>query len=106
MGSLLLHVLLGFSVFCFLLPTQFINENLAPGVQICVTREAGVIGVCIASITGSTDKAVSQNVRLLGCIYKTCKNCDNCCCSKTSMHYKGLHRVCVLAVWANLLSSE
>jgi hypothetical protein len=31
-------------------------------------------------------KAISQNVRLLGCIYKTCKNCDkcrmdNCCCS-------------------------
>jgi len=27
--------------------------------------------------SGFTDKAVSQNVRLLGCICKTCKNCDN-----------------------------
>jgi hypothetical protein len=26
-------------------------------------------------------KATSQNVRLLGCAYKTCKNCDNCCSS-------------------------
>jgi len=31
-----------------------------------------------------TDKAISQNVRLLDCICKTCQtcqNCDNCCCS-------------------------
>ena len=26
-------------------------------------------------------KAISQNVRLLGCVCKPCKNCDNCCCS-------------------------
>jgi hypothetical protein len=31
--------------------------------------------------TEFTDKAISQNVRLLGCICKTCKNCDDCCCS-------------------------
>ena len=30
--------------------------------------------------TGFTGKAISQNVRLLGCcVYKTC-NCDDCCC--------------------------
>jgi len=28
-----------------------------------------------------TDKAINQNVRLLGCICKTCKIWDNCCCS-------------------------
>jgi hypothetical protein len=27
-----------------------------------------------------TDKAISQNVRLVGCICKTCQNWDNCCC--------------------------
>jgi hypothetical protein len=31
--------------------------------------------------TEFTDKAISQNARLLGCVCKTCKNCDNCCCS-------------------------
>jgi hypothetical protein len=35
----------------------------------------------LTGLTGFTDKAISQNVRLLGCVYKTCKNCDNCCCS-------------------------
>ena len=28
---------------------------------------------------GFTDKAISQNVRLLGCVCKMCDNCDICC---------------------------
>jgi hypothetical protein len=31
------------------------------------------------------DTAISQNVRLQGCVNKTCKNCDNCCCTSSRL---------------------
>jgi hypothetical protein len=39
-----------------------------------------------------TDKAISQNARLLGYLCKTCKNCDSCCWSITCSIYKKLER--------------
>jgi hypothetical protein len=35
----------------------------------------------LVKVAEFTDKAISQNVRLLGCVRKTCTKCDNDCCT-------------------------
>jgi len=40
---------------------------------------------CFAEHIQVTDKAISENMRLLGCVCKTCKNCDNCCYDSTKI---------------------
>jgi len=35
----------------------------------------------LTELTEFTDKAISKHVRLLGCECKTCKSCNNCCCT-------------------------
>ena len=40
---------------------------------------------CFAEHIQVTDKAISENMRLLGCVCKTCKNCDNCCYDSTKL---------------------
>jgi len=35
----------------------------------------------VLALSKFTDKAISQHVQLLGCVCKTCKKRDTCCCS-------------------------
>ena len=54
-------------------------DAVPPGFTVVISLDKVVLQSYIV-----TDKAISQNVRLLDCICKTCQtcqNCDNCCCS-------------------------
>ena len=91
------------------MPFQFVGKNrkeIVRGSKITphTIKDKRATLVPGTEFTEFTDKAISQNVRLLGCV-KMCKNCDNCCCStrliaptKTPMEREKRHNaVCNIA---------
>ena len=60
---------------CTWLPSGILRQKLHQ----CLRQKLAKVKA--TKFTRFTDKAISQNVRLLGCVNKTRKNCGYCCCS-------------------------
>jgi len=81
-------VLIKVAAFCFPLRcTSTLGSLLQPST---IFRRRSISSQALLTGTvyrGFADEAISQNVRLLGCVCKTVKICDDCCCSTRAHRY-------------------